>query len=209
MALKTFVKISNVNNLSDARYCAGMYVDLIGFCVEADDPEYVSPDQFKEITSWLSGPEFVAEFKTTDPEKIRETLGRYPGITYVQAEKASCLHILENTGYQFIIRKSVEGMPDLAGLIDEWAAWSDKNVILLLESNSLPELTDAVAATIRDLAANGKVLLGFGLQADTITDVLEQTNVMGISLRGGHEIKPGLKDFDELSEILEALDDDQ
>lgn len=34
MALKTFVKISGVNNLSDARYCAGMGVNQLGFNIE-------------------------------------------------------------------------------------------------------------------------------------------------------------------------------
>ena len=31
MYLKYFVYVSSVNNLSDARYCSGMFVDYIGF----------------------------------------------------------------------------------------------------------------------------------------------------------------------------------
>ncbi len=31
MSLNTFVYIRDVDNLSDARYCAGMGVDMIGF----------------------------------------------------------------------------------------------------------------------------------------------------------------------------------
>ena len=31
MKSKKFVKIRGVNNLSDARYCSGMMVDVIGF----------------------------------------------------------------------------------------------------------------------------------------------------------------------------------
>ena len=29
MPLKTFVKVGNITNLSDARYCAGMGVDML------------------------------------------------------------------------------------------------------------------------------------------------------------------------------------
>ena len=32
--LKTIVKVSEVNNLSDARYCAGMGVEYIGFSMD-------------------------------------------------------------------------------------------------------------------------------------------------------------------------------
>ena len=55
MALKTFVKISSVNNLSDARYCAGMGVDIIGFDLHEGSDHYVSPSKFKEIERWISG----------------------------------------------------------------------------------------------------------------------------------------------------------
>ncbi len=33
MALKTIVKVGNITNLSDARYCAVMGVDMLGFCL--------------------------------------------------------------------------------------------------------------------------------------------------------------------------------
>jgi len=37
-------------------------------------------------------------------------------------------------------------------------------------------------------------------------ELVEETGVKGIEMEGGEEIKPGLKDFDELAEILEALE---
>lgn len=59
MALKTFVKISTVNNLSDARYCAGMYVNLMGFNLEEGNKDYMAPEKYQELTDWLSGLEYV------------------------------------------------------------------------------------------------------------------------------------------------------
>ncbi|MFT6971874.1 MAG: phosphoribosylanthranilate isomerase, partial [Roseivirga sp.] len=61
MALKTFVKVSGINNLSDARYCAGMGVNQVGFEIEEGSPNYVDQQSFKEIKGWLSGVEFVGE----------------------------------------------------------------------------------------------------------------------------------------------------
>ena len=59
MSLVTKVKAANITNLSDARYCAGMGVDWIGFPLSQ-----VNPTVFSEITGWLSGPQWVVEFQT-------------------------------------------------------------------------------------------------------------------------------------------------
>jgi phosphoribosylanthranilate isomerase len=56
MSLKTKVKAGNITNLSDARYCAGMGVDWLSFPAEK-----VNPVKFKEITDWVTGPQFVLE----------------------------------------------------------------------------------------------------------------------------------------------------
>jgi phosphoribosylanthranilate isomerase len=79
MALKTFVKVSTVNNLSDARYCAGMYVNWLGFNLEESSPDYLSPEKFTEITEWLSGLEYVGEFENSHPDTIRYPLHPNPG----------------------------------------------------------------------------------------------------------------------------------
>ena len=55
MALSTFVKIDGVTNLSDARYCAGMYVDVLGFNLEESSQKFLNPTQYEEITGWVSG----------------------------------------------------------------------------------------------------------------------------------------------------------
>ena len=44
MSLQTFVKVGEITNLSDARYCAGMGVDLLGFNVVENTPGYVDSE---------------------------------------------------------------------------------------------------------------------------------------------------------------------
>src|SRR5688572_33445133 len=61
MPLKTFVKVGCITNLSDARYCAGMGVDMLGFRVVEGQEDYIKPSQFQEIRGWISGPSVVAE----------------------------------------------------------------------------------------------------------------------------------------------------
>ena len=70
MGLKTLVKVGEVSNLSDARYCAGMGVELIGFNLDKSSANYVSIETFTAITGWIEGVEFVAEFENSSLEEI-------------------------------------------------------------------------------------------------------------------------------------------
>ena len=83
MALKTLVKISEVNNLSDARYCAGMRVAFLGFSLDKTNSRFISPSKFKEITKWVSGVAFVGEVAPPDLPKVDQLLASYT-LDYLQ-----------------------------------------------------------------------------------------------------------------------------
>ncbi|MBW3468487.1 phosphoribosylanthranilate isomerase [Arthrospiribacter ruber] len=205
MALKTFVKISAVNNLSDARYCAGMQVNLMGFSLEENTKNFTSPEKFKEITDWLSGLEYIAEFSHTHPERILTILQQYDGFHHIQIEEEIHLKMLVNTPYGIVLKQSINSKEDLEELIKKVDSYQQHNITLLLESEKL-ELSAEITDKIKQLASSCQVLIGFGLSADNVLNVVEQTEAKGISMEGGDEIKPGLKDFDELAEILETLE---
>ena len=60
--------------------------------------------------------------------------------------------------------------------------------------------------TISILAKSIQVILGSGISAFNVKKLVDDLGLFGISLEGGEEIKPGLKDFDELADILEELE---
>ncbi|WP_114751908.1 phosphoribosylanthranilate isomerase [Pleomorphovibrio marinus] len=206
MSLKTFVKISNVNNLSDARYCAGMYVDLLGFSLEPNDEYYVDPVKFKEITGWVSGVGFVGEFKTTHPDIILETIAQYEGIESVQIEEEAHLQMLMNASYQLILKKDVADNKDMERLLSLSASLGENGILLLVEAESNPDLVPD-KELLNKLAEKCEVILGFGFDSENVEDTLDNTKIKGIAMKGGHEIKPGIKDFDELADILEVLEE--
>ena len=70
MTLRTLVKISSVNNLSDARYAAGMGVELMGFNLDESSGNIVAPEQFRAITGWISGVKLVGEITDTNLEAM-------------------------------------------------------------------------------------------------------------------------------------------
>jgi len=205
MALKTFVKVSNVNNLSDARYCAGMYVNVMGFSLEEQNKNYVSAQKFKEITDWISGVEFVAEFTNTHPERILTALQDYEGFTFIQIEEEAHLQMLMNTNYGLIWKHKIDTASAFDYLIGKAPSLKEGGLILLLESDEL-KIDDEVLQKIDELSQACDVLLGFDIHPANVEQLISNTQIKGIALKGGNEIKPGIKDFDELADILEVLE---
>ena len=113
MALKTKVKINRITNLTDARYCSGMYVDILGFCLEKGSPHFVSPTQFQEITGWISGIDYAAEFAEEDAYTIERTLAEYPGITWIESGDLETLVQLNSLGKKLIYRVKIEELDTL------------------------------------------------------------------------------------------------
>ncbi|WP_439482293.1 phosphoribosylanthranilate isomerase [Cyclobacterium plantarum] len=206
MALKTFVKISNVNNLSDARYCAGMYVNLMGFSLEENSEYYVSPTAFKEITDWLSGLKYVAEFRISHPDQILETLQQYEGFDYIQVKEKFHLQLLQNTGYGLIYNYTIQEDENWEDILSFSKSLATQQVMLNLEAGGSRQLHKEEWNHIKKLSESCDVLLGFGFDENNVEEILNYTGVRGISMKGGHEISPGIKDFDELADILEALE---
>lgn len=205
MALRTFVKVSAVNNLTDARYCAGMYVNLLGFSLEKDGKNFVSPEKHKEITDWLSGLEYVAEFDQADGDTISDALASYEGFSFIESERLEVLEQLSKKGYGLILRKEIKCEDDLDLSTAELETIQRLQIILLLIGDDIT-ISEKAQKKIAGLSSKVEVLLGFGLEAEQIDKLLEATQVKGIALHGGEEIRPGFKDFDELAEILEALE---
>lgn len=212
MALKTLVKISNVTNLSDARYCAGMGVDMLGFSMDADSPDYVAPTKFAEIRGWLAGVQIVGETRSTDPEFIEQLLETYqPDL--LQVDEAALLPYLSTLGtsdkeLRFILRVDVAQLTldQLDTLLQTGAANAD---YVLLESNGPVNIEDDLKTLLQRQSTRYSILLGTGISAENVHELLAQlSSVRGIALSGGIEEQPGNKEFGELMDILEAIEED-
>ena len=182
MALKTLVKIGGITNLSDARYCAGMGVDMLGFHVIQGHPNYISPDSFQQIRGWITGPLIVAEIAgLQNPEDLQLILENYK--------------------------------PDMLQM--------ELAELTTIPSPPLPYILDLKRnQDIRHLAIQPEYLLGRGpvavssaipflLEVESVDEAkaaLLDASVRGIALNGGPELKPGLKDYSTMADILELLE---
>ncbi len=183
MPLKTFVKVGNITNLSDARYCAGMGADMLGFNAIEGKDHYLSPKQFQEIRGWVTGPLVVAEVSgLQSAAQLNSIIENYQP-DYLELGLAELPFLSENS-IPFILRLEKE-------LID--VKLQNKPTFILAPtflSNTLSPLLIEVSS------------LAEAEQA------LQHTTIKGIALRGSAEISPGLKTYDELAEVLELLDAD-
>ena len=74
MSLRYFVHVSSVSNLSDARYCSGMMVDSLGYNLDENSESRISYKTANEISKWVNGVKFVAEFNNSSSKYINKIL---------------------------------------------------------------------------------------------------------------------------------------
>ena len=200
--LKTLVKVGSLSNLSDARYCAGMGVNLLGFDFNTSSPDYVTPAQFKEITGWLSGVHTVGECNNLTVSEIDVIL---------QECKVDFLEInsfqqgLSETGVPLIYRVFWHENEPLAGLKELLETHSPAVSYFLLET-SAEMLSQAKLLELKQLSKQYKIILG--LNSNTLTRMVAETEVTGIALRSHREEKTGYTNADALAELLELLEMD-
>jgi phosphoribosylanthranilate isomerase len=189
MSLKTLVKVGSISNLSDARYCAGMGVDFLGFRVIEGQVNAISAKLYQEIRGWVTGPQIVAElYGITDPAQLTGIMEDFrPDYVELGCEE------FEKVGHALtlpfvLLVKSHEPLPPMSttpayvivpAAVDNLSRFIPDHDVLLVVKNTT-ELDQA----------------------------LTHTGVSGVCLHGGVELKPGLKTYDELADILEALEAD-
>lgn len=196
MSLVTKVKVGNITNLSEARYCAGMGVDFLGFPTGSSR---LPVETFREIISWVSAPQFVLELEDR----------MYTGNEIDQLLIDYGVPCVECTSRHFAALSGLPTTPSVlpAILAQEWDSvkgmiedFNDQVVaIRVLPSPS------ADWAVISAISQRHLVLVDFEMVDDL---QLLAAGKIGISLSGTEEMKPGLKQYQHLADVLEKLEVD-
>lgn len=189
MALKTRVKVGNITNLSDARYCAGMGVDMLGYTVIPGGKTFIPPKLYQEIRGWISGPAAVAEvYGLADAADLDLIMEEYRP-DYLEVHAGEIELIKAHPGPPLIV--SV----DDAGELKQLHQWKDRIAFLQVTKENL----------IGQVNGSFDILLAVkpGVVVDALLDTLP---IQGIALTGSDELRPGYKDYDELARVLEDLE---
>ena len=199
MSLKYFVHVSSISNLSDARYCSGMMVDSLGYNLDENSNNILSIDSVKEISQWVNGVNFIAEFYNSSEEHINKILENeiFDAIQLNIENKIKNINF--NDGKVLIrISNPNEINKNTNKILDENFPKTETLIIDNLSSESINNLS----------YLDRKYMLIINPYEDisSLISKLEHKN-FGLLLKGSNEIKPGLKDYDSLSEFLESIDD--
>jgi len=202
MSLKCFVKVGSINNLSDARYCSGMNVDLLGFMLEENNINSIDIFTLKEISNWISGIKIVGEFNNSSIKFINDIIKEFP-FEYIQINYPIRINKINYDHHKVLLN-----LPSLKGVKKENFISDLKNDykdISMININIMDKLT-------KDLISNNlkndqfKLLNGFNYSKKFLDKMIKKELLYGVSLNGKNEIRPGYKDYSALSEVFEFLE---
>ena len=202
MALRTTVKVGNISNLSDARYCAGMGVQYLGFTLDSTHKDYVDQDTLKTIKEWIVGPVIVGEFSESNRTLIEDSI-IHNDIDCIQITNPDILAESPMFNMPVILKIDISSFQNLEQLQNIMDFNKDKIIFFLLDKSTDSVIQDE---DIRNLAAHFKIMKGYSIDKEQVNSWITGTDIFGIALKGGTEIKPGFKEYDELAEILEAIE---
>lgn len=159
-----------------------MGVDLLGFCTIEGEKDYIKPTHFQEIRGWVTGPKIVAEvYGLKEAAQIDRILESYkPDYLEMGLKELSLI-----TTARVPIIFSVDNAEELGSLSFDPAYLIGENPINI----KIPFLIKIDSAAV-------------------VESILMDPNINGIVLRGGTELKPGLKDTELINEVLELLETD-
>lgn len=193
--LSTKVKVSAIENLSDARYCAGMGVEWLGFSMTE-----VPVDKLNEIRNWLSGIQIVGEAFNCTEDQI---------IALFEAYKPDVLEIDSSTNLEKIKHLSVSKFlkvnldsDNLPTLFAAARPYVDYFFLVGDSEDSLKGFENQVEIW----SAQYPIILGLSIPKDDLEEWVEQSSIQGIGLIAGKEERPGYRDFTDLMTILEKLE---
>ena len=192
--LQTKVILSRVTNLSDARYASGMGVDYIGFSINPENSQYVTIEQAKTISDWLSGVSIIADIG----DYVITDMAEYAA-AYIQTSNASLINELDEP----ILALDINDV-NINDVINTMATSSANVSFFILNVES--ELMSALQPQLKELCRKYPIYISAEFDSQNLAFVLSDIKPTGIVLLGSIEEKPGFSSYDGIADILEQLE---
>tara|TARA_X000000368_G_scaffold154593_2_gene121858 strand:- start:1229 stop:1834 length:606 start_codon:yes stop_codon:yes gene_type:complete len=199
MSLKYFVHVSSINNLSDARYCSGMMVNSLGFDLDKESKTKLPLENINEICKWVNGVDFVGEFNNSQSNYINQVINELD-FNYISVNISNSIKSIDFDHQKIII---VLPQPNLISprtnnyLRDNFP----ESRTLIIDN-----LTKDSISKLELLTDNYEIIIN-PLETINITKSILNKFDLGLLLKGSQEIKPGYKDYDSISDYLDAIDE--
>jgi len=206
--LKTRIKASQVTNLTDARYFAARGVEWLGFNLDSGTENFIHPQNIKAIKEWLEGPKIVGEFGMQDISEITAAI-TFLNLDVIQVgmfADTSSSTLRDITVIKEIVIETDSDYYDLRSTLETASANVDIFLLNYSKNNLSWNSILPKKNSLKDLCGRFKIILSIDFKLTELSDILESVPIYGLSLKGGEEEQVGFKSFDELDEILDALE---
>lgn len=212
--LKIKVKASQITNLTDARYFAAWEVEWLGFNFDQGSDHYISPLSMKAIKEWVEGVQTVGEFSFASAEDINDAI-KLLELDAVQVGMFVDEQIVEEIKGAPIIKEVVISPEvdevSLKNHLEKYAPHVTYFLLSFEKNGTTWEMLKDNKSQIgiellHQLCSQYKIILSINISPDAMEDILAIPDLYALNVKGGEEEKVGVKSFDELDEIFEALE---
>ncbi len=212
--LRTKVKASSITNLTDARYFAAWEVEWMGFSLDPASESYIPPSNVKAIGEWIDGPKLTGEFNLQSADEIRTATDMLQ-LDVIQVGMFTSAATLIDLQSPVPVIKEIVVQPgnsnaQLREQFEEFAALAQ--IFLLdfgkngIDWEQLQQQKELSVGFIRELSEQYPYLLSLDFEEETLDEVLNTLNPLGLSFTGSEEEKVGFKSFEDIDDLFEILE---
>lgn len=207
------IKASHITNLTDARYFAAKEVQFLGFNLEEGTEGFMDPIFMKAIVEWVEGPQIIGEFSSSSPGQVLEALDFFKlhGIQVEVRFNGRASEVTENSGVHTCFLLYPVGRQDALTLVEQFYSevpkGTDYVVLDFTESGLSYDMLLADPFWGQNIG-RFPTLLQIDAPAAVYPELCEKLGAVGLNVRGGEEERVGVKSFEDLDAIFEAIGGD-
>jgi len=184
--------ITDITNLTDARYFAALDVAYLGFSVEQSNPLFIGETAISEIMNWTEGPALAVETGLESEKDLDALSSIEPELVIVPPFASLEPNNIFATAKIHVVENEI--------VIDT----EYTHHIIDFYSNSI-KIDDTWKEQLTSLSQKYSLYIKPLPQVEEVKSILKIEDVEGIVLMGSEEEEVGLKSFEEVDDIMDLL----
>lgn len=196
----TKLKVCGITNPGDARECARLGVDFIGF-VFAPSPRQIAPEAALEIARLLGSAVKTVGVFTQEGESVAQIAGLCK-LDYIQLHGDQSDRLAQNLGAERVIRAVRISDANSINTISSYPS----ACYYLLDSYS-KNAKGGTGTTwdwklISEPIIDKPIFLAGGIDAENVAEAIQRVNPFAVDVSSGVEAMPGKKDIVKLERLV-------
>ena len=176
-----------------------MMVNSLGFDLDNYSKSKLPVENINEICKWVNGVDFVGEFNNSESNYINKVINKID-FNYISININNTINNIDFDHQKIII---VLPEPNLiTSKTNNFLRDNFPDTRILIIDN----LTKDSISNLELLSDNYEIIINPLETINSTKKILNKLD-LGLLLKGSQEIKPGYKDYDSISDYLEAIDE--